>query len=229
MDLNHRREAAARERLALLRSHDRSAYAQLVARHKSSRVADLLAQTNDCLRHLSERLRLVGCCGSGGAGRAPGDAGGSGRAAGSHTGSGHLDGGGGSHTPQGGSGSGDGGVISSPEEWARQMVFDANVAAAPEGLQAELRAYQMKGLRWLVGLHNHHLNGILADEMGLGKTVQVLAFLTYLAEQQPCKACPHLILVPASLIANWWAAVCNLSSLLDATLLTGLCELSQTM
>lgn len=32
----------------------------------------------------------------------------------------------------------------------------------------------MKGLRWLVGLHDHDLNGILADEMGLGKTIQVM-------------------------------------------------------
>ncbi len=31
----------------------------------------------------------------------------------------------------------------------------------------------MKGLRWLVGLHDNGLNGILADEMGLGKTIQV--------------------------------------------------------
>jgi hypothetical protein len=31
----------------------------------------------------------------------------------------------------------------------------------------------MAGLRWLVALHDHGLNGILADDMGLGKTVQV--------------------------------------------------------
>ena len=37
----------------------------------------------------------------------------------------------------------------------------------------QLRDYQLKGLRWLVALHDHGLNGILADEMGLGKTIQV--------------------------------------------------------
>lgn len=158
MGLTHRREAAARERLALLRSHDRSAYAQLVARHKSSRVADLLAQTNDCLRHLSERLQLVGCGGGSGVGRASGGATGSGRAAGGHTGGGRLGGSSSSsHMPQGDSGSADGGgVISSPEEWARRMVFDADVAAAPEGLQAELRAYQMKVQALLYSVHGQH-------------------------------------------------------------------------
>ena len=38
---------------------------------------------------------------------------------------------------------------------------------------AQLREYQMVGLKWMVSLYNNHLNGILADEMGLGKTVQV--------------------------------------------------------
>ena len=30
-----------------------------------------------------------------------------------------------------------------------------------------------QGLRWMVGLRLHGLNGILADEMGLGKTLMV--------------------------------------------------------
>ena len=42
---------------------------------------------------------------------------------------------------------------------------------APAG--GQLRDYQLKGLRWMVGLHDQGLNGILADEMGLGKTIQV--------------------------------------------------------
>jgi len=33
----------------------------------------------------------------------------------------------------------------------------------------ELRDYQLKGLRWMVGLHRHGLNGILADEVGREK------------------------------------------------------------
>jgi SNF2 family DNA or RNA helicase len=37
----------------------------------------------------------------------------------------------------------------------------------------ELKAYQLKGVQWMVNLYNKNLNGILADEMGLGKTIQV--------------------------------------------------------
>lgn len=39
---------------------------------------------------------------------------------------------------------------------------------------AQLREYQLVGLKWMLSLYNNNLNGILADEMGLGKTVQVL-------------------------------------------------------
>lgn len=35
--------------------------------------------------------------------------------------------------------------------------------------------------------------------------MQVLSFLLYLKEQQPHKGCPHLIVMPASLVTNWCA------------------------
>jgi hypothetical protein len=35
----------------------------------------------------------------------------------------------------------------------------------------EMRTYQLKGVKWLMSLHQNGLNGILADQMGLGKTV----------------------------------------------------------
>jgi SNF2 family DNA or RNA helicase len=38
-------------------------------------------------------------------------------------------------------------------------------------LKADLRDYQLKGVKWLIGLHRNGINGILADQMGLGKTV----------------------------------------------------------
>ena len=48
------------------------------------------------------------------------------------------------------------------------------IEAQPKMLKGgELKEYQLQGLRWMVSLHNNHLNGILADEMGLGKTIQV--------------------------------------------------------
>ena len=43
---------------------------------------------------------------------------------------------------------------------------------------------QIKGLEWLVSLHNNNLNGILADEMGLGKTIQTIALCCHLLEKK---------------------------------------------
>ena len=39
----------------------------------------------------------------------------------------------------------------------------------PAMLRADLKEYQLKGLRWLANLYQQGINGILADEMGLGK------------------------------------------------------------
>ena len=49
--------------------------------------------------------------------------------------------------------------------------------AEPVGLEAELRAYQLDGFRWLAYLCETGLGGILADDMGLGKTLQTLALV----------------------------------------------------
>ncbi|GAA5820365.1 hypothetical protein JCM10212_003933 [Sporobolomyces blumeae] len=66
----------------------------------------------------------------------------------------------------------------------------------------ELKAYQLKGLEWMVSLYNNHVNGILADEMGLGKTVQTLALITYLIEHKKQPG-PYLVIVPLSTMPNW--------------------------
>jgi len=88
----------------------------------------------------------------------------------------------------------------------------------PRGLRAELRPYQEIGVRWLWLLHRLGLGACLADDMGLGKTVQVLALLLGLKERvghgetsggprprRPGE--PALLVVPASLIANWTAEI----------------------
>ncbi|WP_207817787.1 MULTISPECIES: SNF2-related protein, partial [unclassified Pseudomonas] len=49
--------------------------------------------------------------------------------------------------------------------------------AAPDGLNAQLRPYQLEGLSWMQSLRQLEVGGILADDMGLGKTLQTLAHI----------------------------------------------------
>ena len=73
-----------------------------------------------------------------------------------------------------------------------------------EALQTDLRPYQREGVRWLWLLSRLGLGGCLADDMGLGKTIQVLALLLLLKRHRALPG-PHLLVVPASLLANWKA------------------------
>ena len=72
---------------------------------------------------------------------------------------------------------------------------------APPGLKAELRPYQTTGYGWLRFVSRLGLGACLADDMGLGKTVQVIALLLDLKRDRRENA--SLLVVPASLIANW--------------------------
>lgn len=73
----------------------------------------------------------------------------------------------------------------------------------PGGLHGELRSYQKHGMDWLFFLNEFYFGGILADDMGLGKTVQVVSLLLKLKELQQLQH-PALIVVPLTLIFNWW-------------------------
>jgi SNF2 family DNA or RNA helicase len=94
------------------------------------------------------------------------------------------------------------------------------VLSAPEGLNCEMRQYQVDGLSWLYWLQSAKLGGCLADDMGLGKTIQTLALLQYNIEnmpsvpkriigekqtlfEEPVQKFTSLIVVPASLLYNW--------------------------
>lgn len=72
---------------------------------------------------------------------------------------------------------------------------------APPGLKAELRPYQQTGYGWLRFAARLGLGVCLADDMGLGKTIQVISLLLDLKRDKLNKA--SLLVVPASLIANW--------------------------
>lgn len=72
----------------------------------------------------------------------------------------------------------------------------------PRKFKGKLRPYQKEGLDWLNFLNEFGFGGILADEMGLGKTVQTLSFLQHLKDNGNKK--PTLIVVPTSIITNWY-------------------------
>lgn len=54
----------------------------------------------------------------------------------------------------------------------------------PAYIRGVMRDYQIRGLNWMIALHEKNINGILADEMGLGKTLQVISFIGYLKTKQ---------------------------------------------
>ncbi|MHC5268680.1 DEAD/DEAH box helicase [Enterococcus sp. LJL98] len=88
------------------------------------------------------------------------------------------------------------------EDLTQHLIQPESFAAAlPQGIQADLREYQIQGFRWLKMLSHYHFGGILADEMGLGKTLQTITFL--LSEKEEKGKIQTLIVTPASLTYNW--------------------------
>ncbi|MCU7933830.1 MAG: DEAD/DEAH box helicase [Candidatus Thiodiazotropha sp. (ex Dulcina madagascariensis)] len=70
-----------------------------------------------------------------------------------------------------------------------------------KALKATLRPYQQAGVNWLWLLSELGLGACLADDMGLGKTIQVISLLLGLKKKHCDK--PSLLVLPASLLANW--------------------------
>ena len=85
--------------------------------------------------------------------------------------------------------------------------------AADGDLKATLRRYQETGVGWLRFLSGLGLGACLADDMGLGKTVQVLALLLGL---RGGGGKPSLLVLPASLLANWRAEMARFTPTLRA-------------
>jgi SNF2 family DNA or RNA helicase len=96
------------------------------------------------------------------------------------------------------------------EETLKKLRSPESLASAdPPGLRAQLRPYQQTGVSWLRFVTGLGLGACLADDMGLGKTVQVIGMLLHRKfnrkDEGPTHAKPSLLVVPASLLANWKA------------------------
>ncbi len=77
--------------------------------------------------------------------------------------------------------------------------------ALPNGLDAVLRPYQKNGVEYLLRTMEAGLGACLADDMGLGKTLQVLTLIDTWKQRGAITPLPVLVVMPASLLANWKA------------------------
>ena len=83
----------------------------------------------------------------------------------------------------------------------------------PIDVRADLRSYQMDGIKWLAFLDRYNLHGILCDDMGLGKTLQTITivasshyqtnFLTNPTHETGNSCLPSLVICPSTVCGHW--------------------------
>ncbi len=78
-----------------------------------------------------------------------------------------------------------------------------SIPPLPESLEKTLRPYQVVGLKYLWQTSSLGFGSCLADDMGLGKTLQLLSLLLLWKQAGELAASPALLVLPASLLANW--------------------------
>ncbi|MCX4597420.1 DEAD/DEAH box helicase [Streptomyces sp. NBC_01549] len=83
----------------------------------------------------------------------------------------------------------------------RTSTSDAPLVPVPNGLRAQLRGYQHRGLTWLARLTDLGFGAVLADDMGLGKTLSAISLILH--RQQTGARKPTLVIARASLVTNW--------------------------
>jgi SNF2 family DNA or RNA helicase len=163
-----------RERIAALKAQDEEAYLRLLAESKNERLNELIRQTEEYMRTLGALVV-------------------------EHKGQ-QIP----VQTEE--ENSEQHGLLKAKAEYfALTHAVEEVVGEQPSSLNPslKLRDYQLKGLEYLVSLHNNRLSGILADEQGLGKSATTIAFLAWLWENRGI-AGPFMIVAPLSVLKSTW-------------------------
>lgn len=108
------------------------------------------------------------------------------------------------------------------EDWVKlfidKRVKQNKVYNIPSHFDLILRNYQKDAFLWLCGMFELGFGVCLADDMGLGKTVEVISFLVKYRENNDGRI---LIIVPATLVANWQSEIRKFAPEIDVFFLTG--------
>jgi len=128
------------------------------------------------------------------------------------------------------------------ESLRRFDITDYQLVDEPAGLKAKMRPYQAEGYSWLYYLGKNGFGACLADDMGLGKTLQTLALLqknknlhkvspqkvfndgaiqASLFPEEANSLPASLIVLPTSLVHNWWNEIRKFAPMLKAVIYTG--------
>jgi SNF2 family DNA or RNA helicase len=91
------------------------------------------------------------------------------------------------------------------KEWMARFTGSEKLTELPQpqGLQGQLRPYQVYGYSWLDFFRRWGLGACLADDMGLGKTLQTIAMLLREKEENKVLPGPVLLICPTSVVTNW--------------------------
>jgi SNF2 family DNA or RNA helicase len=84
---------------------------------------------------------------------------------------------------------------------------DVNELPLPDGLNAQLRPYQHRGVSWIYRNARIGFGSVLADDMGLGKTIQVIAAILKFKEEKYLETHKVIVVAPTGLLTNWLAEI----------------------
>lgn len=93
--------------------------------------------------------------------------------------------------------------LSKKAQQVLRSLLDSEEVPLPQGLQAQLRPYQLRGFAWMYKNSRIGFGSVIADDMGLGKTLQVITTLLKLKEEGYLKKKKALVVVPTTLLTNW--------------------------